>query len=401
MKEKVCREESMNPNDYSGSDSERIARAARVAFAAGEPLRITARRPDAVSDRQFWLIDSAILLPENATLILENCKIRLSDRCRDNFIRSANCGLGIENVPPLRNIHILGVGHAVLEGAERPRATGDSGKMLGERTFGTDARRIEEIPVGDWRNIGILLANVHGFSIRNVTIRESHMWAVSLEYCTEGELRSLAFHSSGTRLIDGVRQTVLNQDGLDLRRGCRNITIDTVSGATGDDLIALTAIGGEPRPCGLPGMSEVCSPQMAGMDETVSGIIIRNVVGYSAGGHQIVRFLNTGGIGMHAILLDGLLDTSPEEVRDIAAVRIGVSNPAWGGVTPLGDTAAFQIRNVTSRARNAVLIAGSLADSMICGVIDRNGENEPVVYASGLENTQNLAIFQCRSVGTH
>lgn len=63
---------SLDPNSYPGTDSERIEQAARAAFAAGRPLRIPARRPDAVSPRSFWLIDAAILLPGNATLILDN-----------------------------------------------------------------------------------------------------------------------------------------------------------------------------------------------------------------------------------------------------------------------------------------------------------------------------------------
>ncbi|HBP07226.1 hypothetical protein [uncultured Victivallis sp.] len=383
---------SPDPNSYPGTDSERIEQAARAAFAAGRPLRIPARRPDAVSPRSFWLIDAAILLPGNATLILDNCTIRLSDRCRDNFIRSANCGPGIDPVPPLDNIRILGVGSAVLEGAVHPRSTGDSAKTLGERTFGTDAGKPGESQTGDWRNIGILLANVHRFSIANLTIRDSHAWAVSLEYCTEGDIRRLAFDSSGCREIDGERRIVLNQDGLDLRRGCRNITIDTITGTTGDDLIALTAIGGAPRPCGILGRTEVCSPRMGGLDEDVNGIVIRNVVGHSAGGHHIVRFLNTGGIRMRNILLDGVVDTSPDGFRDHAAVRIGDSNPAWGGVTPLGETAAFQIVNIQSRAKAAILIAGSLADSIIANVLNGNPGTEPVVCTSGPGNTANLEI---------
>ncbi len=49
-------------------------------------------------------------MPENTTLILESCRIKLSDACRDNFIRSANCGMGIEDPLPIKNIHIKGVG---------------------------------------------------------------------------------------------------------------------------------------------------------------------------------------------------------------------------------------------------------------------------------------------------
>lgn len=382
-----------DPNCQTGTDSERIAAAGRAAFAAGIPLRIPPRTPDAQSPRRHWLIDSAILLPGGATLILDNCRIKLSDRCRDNFIRSANCVPGGGTVAPLEDIRILGIGSSVLEGADRPRSTGDSAKTLGERTFGSDAGKPGEAQRGDWRNIGILLANVRGFSLRNLSICNSHMWAVSLEYCTSGTVRELNFHSRGRMTIDGTEQITLNQDGLDLRRGCRNIVIDTVTGETGDDLVAFTAIGNaETRPCGEFGHSEFCPPRMDGLDEEVSGIVLRNVVGHSAGGHHIVRFLNTGGIRMRHILLDGLIDTSPDGLRNHAAVKIGDCNPAWGGVTPLGDTAAFQIVNVQSRAKRAVLIAGSLADSQIANILNANPETEAVTFDSGRENTRNLDL---------
>ncbi|MBR5868187.1 MAG: hypothetical protein IKZ21_01970, partial [Clostridia bacterium] len=70
-------------------------------------------------DRDWWLLDRAILLPQDTTVILDNRKIKLSDPCRDNFFRSANCGIGFPDPQPLRNIRILGKGLALLEGADR------------------------------------------------------------------------------------------------------------------------------------------------------------------------------------------------------------------------------------------------------------------------------------------
>ena len=120
------------------------------------------------------------------------------------MIRSANCGLGITDIQPMRQIHIYGVGSVLLQGAERPRATGDSGKTLGERTYGTDAGVASESQKGDWRNLGILLAFVEDFSIRHVAMKDSHCWAVSLERCAHGTLRDIAFASTASRMIDGV-----------------------------------------------------------------------------------------------------------------------------------------------------------------------------------------------------
>ena len=65
------------------------------------------RDPDGVvvippkADGGPWLLDQAILLYENTTVIVRNCTLKLSDACRDNFFRTANCGLGIEDPEPI------------------------------------------------------------------------------------------------------------------------------------------------------------------------------------------------------------------------------------------------------------------------------------------------------------
>lgn len=69
-------------------------------------------------------------MPADTTVILQNCIIKLSDRCRDNFFRSANCGMGIEYPEKIGNIHIRGEGTCTLSGADHPRATGDGSKIL-------------------------------------------------------------------------------------------------------------------------------------------------------------------------------------------------------------------------------------------------------------------------------
>ena len=109
-------------NDYQGnSDSETIENALRNLD--GQTLVIPSRESTIEPERHYWLLDRAILLPSNITIVLQNCKIKLSDNCRDNFFRSANCGLNIANPRPLSNIHIRGEGLCILEGADHPRAT--------------------------------------------------------------------------------------------------------------------------------------------------------------------------------------------------------------------------------------------------------------------------------------
>ncbi len=385
----------VTPNQFEGTDVERINRAVQAAAGTG---RVVIPRVN-IRDGQrcdVWLIDSAILLPSDTTLELDNCHIKLSDRCRDNMIRSANCGLSLTDVRPLHNIHIRGIGTVLFEGADHPRATGDSGKTIGQRTYGTDAGVQGESQTGDWRNIGILLAFVDGFSIENITIKDSHCWAISLERCTQGTLRDLNFASNGFKMIDGARQTILNQDGLDLRLGCHDIIVENVTGYTGDDLVALTAIPNNDRPAGSTNSTMVTSARARddGLDD-IRYIILRNVQGYCRGGHHIVRFLNTPGVRFHDVLLDGLIDTSPSEMQCKAALKIGDRNYG-GGAAPLGDTCRLIINNVVSRSKFAILIGGSLSDSIINNVIQRDTKAEVVTVEGGPDYIRNVTITNAK-----
>ena len=382
----------VTPNEFEGSDVERINQAVEAAAEAG--CRVVVPRVNLRDGRRHdvWLLDSAILVRSGTTLELDNCHIKLSDRCRDNFIRSANCGLGITEIKPMQNIQILGVGRVLLEGADRPRATGDSGKTIGARTYGTDAGVVGESQTGDWRNIGILLAFVEHFRIENIAMHDSHAWAISLERCAHGTLRDLDFASSGFKTIDGTRQTILNQDGIDLRMGCHDILIENITGYTGDDLVALTAI---PRADSAAGGTE--STMVSGSQDRGQGlddirhVILRNIKGYCRGGHHIVRLLNTSGVRLHDILLDGLIDTSPADVRCRAAVKIG-DHGYGGGIAPLGDTYRIMIHHVTSKSTHTVLIGGSLSDSILSNIIRHGSKGDVVTAASGPEYIRNVTI---------
>ena len=370
-----------DPNDYSGSDSERINAAVRDAGKYGGTVRIGRRKADGVSDRDCWLLDSAILIPGNTTLIISNCRIKLSDRARDNWIRSANCAVGKPDVDWISHVHIIGEGNAVLEGADDPRSTGDSSKNLTKdvfdqmkivngsvirNTYGTDAGKADENQKGDWRNIGILLARVKDFSIRNLTLRNAHSWSVSLEYCRRGQIRELNFEADEHPVINGREVTMLNRDGLDLRNGCRDITIENITGYSGDDLIALTAIGSSPRPAGRLRSMHFCGGDPDLREQDVFNIVIRNIRGYSAGGYMIVRFLNQKGVRMHRIQLDGVLDTSPAGHRCMAAVKIGDAN--YGGPAKRGETSDFLIGNIQTQAKHAFIFGSPLSDSLIFNV---------------------------------
>ncbi len=381
----------ISPNSFNGTDVERINQAIQTASLQG--LRVVIPRHNEGRDEDLWLLDSAILVQDNTTLELDNCHIKLSDRCRDNMIRSANCGLGITDIHPMKHVHIHGVGDVLLEGADHPRATGDSAKTLGTRTYGTDAGVEGESQTGDWRNIGVLLAQVEHFSIRNVHVKDAHCWAISLERCGFGRVSDIHFTAEEHKMIDGVRETILNQDGLDLRQGCHDISIDRISGRTGDDLVALTNIRRTDKLAGTDTSTMVSASKCPdGGDDDIRNIFIRQVAGYSCGRHHVVRFLNASGLKIYNVVLDGLIDTSPPDRPCKATLKIGDSNPRWGGVTPVGDTNRLLLSNIASASRHTILIAGSLTDSAISNVVRHTQGGEPITYESGREYVKNVQM---------
>lgn len=393
-------------NDYQGnSDSETIENALRNLD--GQTLVIPSRESTIEPERHYWLLDRAILLPSNITIVLQNCKIKLSDNCRDNFFRSANCGLNIANPRPLSNIHIRGEGLCILEGADHPRATGDESKILkypcphlpedickmanwvpeNRRSpgcldfmdihgysYGTDADKAKESQYGDWRNVGILLANVRGFSIENLKIVDAHGWAISLEECSYGRVEKIEFDMCMSKQIDGVCSNIENQDGIDVRNGCHDIIISDITGGTGDDVIALTAIacpqyysGGSLR------YTHVMHSDWSRRCRDIENIIIRNVLAYCKSGIcSLVRLLPAYA-KIRNIVIDGVIDTAPTG-NHCCTLLFGEADGAYGKNEP-GSISGATVSNVIGNGSGVADIRGYLCNSSFSNIVNCNSEH--------------------------
>ena len=64
-------------NQFSGINDSEILNAAILGRGSDGIVVITPRKSDNEPERDYWLLDSAILLPENTTVILQNCKLKL------------------------------------------------------------------------------------------------------------------------------------------------------------------------------------------------------------------------------------------------------------------------------------------------------------------------------------
>ncbi|MBR4941573.1 MAG: hypothetical protein IKZ19_06190, partial [Clostridia bacterium] len=419
----------VNVNDFCCStDNETIEKAIAGRGVDGIvviPPRVSEIEPE----RNYWLLDRAILLPENTTVVLQSCKIKLSDRCRDNFFRTANCGFGFPDPLPIKNVHIRGEGFCVLEGADHPRATGDSSKLqhcpcphhpkdiiaidadwvprerkdsgeldfwdIHNHSYGTDSGNPNESQYGDWRGIGVLFARAEQFSISGLKIVESHGWGISLEDCSYGRIEKIEFDARMYKEIDGMIMNMENQDGIDIRNGCHHITITDISGVTGDDVIALTAVvPNNPvvRPGGSLRTTHVMHSDWSRRERDIHDIIIRNVTAYSYLCF-VIRLLPAN-TKIYNVVIENVLESRPD-----------LPNHPHGGTLLLGDGGDYgdnqpesmcgiTVSNVVCNSNAAVVLAGYMKDSVLSNIVNRNPKSK-VLYVDrpdGMTNVQTYGL---------
>lgn len=403
-------------NDFTGRTDSEILKTAIQQRGKDGIVVISPRTVD--QTRDYWLLDEAVLLPENTIVVLQNVKLKLSDNCRDNFFRTANCGLGIEDPAPIRNVHIRGEGICLLEGADHPRSTGDSSKPIHapcphfpedlckvadwipeERRFpdkltfgdihdfsyGTDSGKEGESQYGDWRNIGILFANVSDFSISGVRIKEAHGWCISLEACSYGRVERIDFDNCMHKLIDGVHMNIENEDGIDLRNGCHHIVVSDITGCTGDDVVALTAIADpDYKPGGSLRSTHVMHNDWTRRDSGIHDIIIRNVMARSYLCYT-VRLLPAL-TNIYNVVIDGVIDSCTDPKETFGTILLGAGN-LYGENKP-DSMRNVTVSNVVCNGGCAVDVQGFLTDSIITNVVNRNPNCEAVIVRrpNGLNN---------------
>jgi len=350
----------ITPNEFSGkTDSDRIEAAIAEAVKTGE-RSIEIPRMNRDRNQPLWLIDRAILLPSDFTLILRACTVRLAPGTQDNLIR--NAGTVLEPMEGNINIHIRGIGNPVLSGGLKAHFD----------------------PPGDksgWRTIGVLLCDVQHFSIEGITLEETQAWGISVENgCSNGRISNISFKDSNK---------MPNQDGVDVRKGCHDILIENISGAVGDDAVALTGLRNDKAKTNPGGRTMQVGGNYPRPNDDIYNIIIRNVQAKCTGGHGIVRLLNHDGIRMYNIIVRDIIDTSSgKEPRVQAAIRIGDTNYSSIRKSELGEMFNITVDTVMTRGKIAVLVKGPLKDSVIRNINGFDGCTNLVQKVAPVENVK-------------
>ena len=216
------------------SDSETIQNTINAAHLDGIGKVVIPRR-NPRNGKMLWMIGKTLLLPSDMTVVLDGCHLRLEDGVRENIFRNENAWTAEGNTleGEQHDIRIIGLGNAVLDGG-KPNG-------LCEQMHRDDPINNPHMQV----NLLVFLHNVRNFEVSGFRCVDSRWWATCFMFCRWGMIRNLDMRMYGT---------LENQDGVDLRIGCEYITVENITGITGDDTVALTAL---PRDTYFEGMLHV------------------------------------------------------------------------------------------------------------------------------------------------
>lgn len=328
--------EFFSPNDFfEGSDAQRIQAAVRRAHESGCNQVVIPRMNQA--GRAEWIIDQAIELPSDMTVVLDNCHLRMADGVISQMFRNelAYAPEGCELAGEQHNISIVGRGQAIIDGGAE--------NELNEFTSGKNG-----LPHVS-SNLLIYMHNVEGIVIENLTVRDQRWWAIMFMFCRNARLSRLHFEITHRSSYGNQYGKWRNQDGIDLRVGCSNFLIEDISGETGDDTIALTAL------CGPSSFER--QALVAGRDTDIHDCVIRNVRAFP-NMCAIIRLLCQQGNKIYNIAMDNIVDASRPRLdsKTQEVLRIGedgyYSCPEDRGHP--GDISNISVSNVYSRALSAV-----------------------------------------------
>lgn len=398
-----CIKQGITPNQFRGTDTQRIRSAIERAKRSSGKVVIP---PDNANGTNLWLLDSAILVPGNMTILLDNCTIQLSDQCRDNMFRSENVGKGITDPEKMENISIIGLGEVVLRGADNPRSTGDGARTLTRNpaaekekgnwrvSYGSDAGKAGRKQTGDWRNIMILMAHVDGFKLKNIYIENSHAWAVSFERVRYADISDIRFNNPEEISVGGRKVMVSNKDGINLRHGCKHFRIDNVSGRTGDDFIALSSLDTGPagHENGSFNSTMVTSRKWSGLEDDTEDVVITNISCRTKYRGIAIRASDSASI--HHVFINGLITRAWNGYTNSMLIGgIGYGKPSQPG-----KIHNIHAMNLTGEGRSLILIEAPIANcSFTNGIYTGEGE-DIITYKIDKAKTRNIITSNLLSI---
>ena len=289
-----------------------------------------------------WVITRTILLSSDIEIVLSNCYLIMADGVVGNIFRNAAMKTEkafkfgatekiINQMPkPQKNIVIRGEGYAVLDG-------GKSNNIL-ETNWKQDGY---PEPVNN--NI-ILLTGVDGFEISDIVITNQRWWAINIRYCTYGKISDIYFYA---------RNTVPNQDGVHLIEGCSDITIQRISGQSGDDFVALCAI-----------TPDYVLPEKFEAERDIHDVQIKDIVGTSVR-QAVLAMRCQDDHKMYNVAIENLIQSDGGDKNNYpysAVVRIGSNGYFVDHEASIGNRRNLTVKNLITPVHAALVFCEQMQD---------------------------------------
>ncbi len=303
-----------------------------------------------------WDIGETILLPNDLTVILDNAHLRLENGVRSNIFRNKNAWTPLGNTldGEQYGIKIKGIGKAVIDGGF-PNG-------LCEQLHRDRPDLYPNMNV----NLLLFLHNVRDFEVSGIKFIESRWWATCFMFCRNGLISDLEFR---------MYANLENQDGIDLRIGCEFITIKNITGITGDDTVALTALPNEST------FERLLFVE--GKSPDIHDILIDNVESASHG-CGIVRLLNEDGAKEYNITVSNVRDTG--EAISGCGVIIGTTD-TYLMTKPhkMGEFKNIVIKEFSAASQRTLLVCEPCEDMLIENVTSLEGSEVGIMFAPNFE----------------
>ncbi len=221
---------------------------------------------------------------------------------------------------------------------------------------------------------------------------DTHGWAISLEDCSRGRLEHLDFEMYMAKEIDGMLCNMENQDSIDLRNGCHDILINDITGGTGDDLIALTAIADRSltiRPDGTLLTTHIMGNDWSKRDPDIYNVIIRNVRGMTLGRICLLIRLLPAGSFIRNVVIDGLVDETPDGYASRSSV-MQLGDDGFYGENLRDSMQNISVSNVICNSSRGIRIDGYMCNSSFTNIVNRNPNCKAITvkHEDGIRNVK-------------
>jgi len=288
-------------------------------------------RKNPLTGDEMWEIETPLILTSNKTVILDGAYLRLKDGV---FSQMFATEWPLSTAPDetfelKKNIKLLGKNGAAIDGGVHNGLTEKTARLEGRPS----------ILVNNF----IHFRGVDGFEVSGIKMIEPRHWAMTFHHCSNGCIADIEFDCSNK---------APNQDGVDLRFGCHDIVIENITGTTGDDTVALTALRWPEHPHAI---KSLCPD--------IYNVVIRNVSTACTGGHGIIRLLCHDGIKLHDVTVENVTDRNNMlGIKNRAPIRIGDKN--YAKIRPALESEMYNItvKNVTTDSPVGIKLHGDPKD---------------------------------------